>query len=38
MLKYFTVLSCRHEIGKLKKIFCENVFVKKNVHTMMSTL
>ena len=38
MLKYFTVLSSRYEIGQLKKTFCENVFVKKNADTMMITL
>ena len=27
MLKYFTVWWCRHEVCKLKKTFCRNVFI-----------
>ena len=31
MLKYFTVLWCRHEVCELKKTFCRNIFIKKCV-------
>ena len=31
MLKYFTVLLCRHVVGELKRTFCRNVFIKKCV-------
>ena len=31
MLKYFTVLSCRHEVCELKKTFCRKHIIKKCV-------
>ena len=37
MLKYVTVLWCRHEVCELKKTFCRNV-LSKNVYSTMITL
>ena len=37
MLKYFTVLGCRHEVCEEKKTFCR-IVLSKNVYSTMITL